>query len=248
MRGMIATITDYVSERVADGKDALVNFKDAPVESLTCLIPLAIKIIAIITGIVAYIAYLVTGGYTEQIARISEYGFMNDSIFSVGTAGWITGGIIGDFIGILVLIEFGIVFFQCFENNEKMIKVLLCVSGICFVLEIMAAFITFWIACGRIVISHQAISEMISYFGEWIMKIKAVGIVYNIILIASVLIMSILLLLTEECRENMKHTVVALILAKVLVPATIWALENIIAVVAVLLGIAMFTGDRKSVV
>jgi len=72
------------------------------------------------------------------------------------------------------------------------------------------------------------------------MKIKAVGIVYNIILIASVLIMSILLLLTEECRENMKHTVVALILAKVLVPATIWALENIIAVVAVLLGIAMF--------
>ena len=71
---------------------------------------------------------------------------------------------------------------------------------------------------------------------------KAVGIVYNIILIASVLIMSILLLLTEECRENMKHTVVALILAKVLVPATIWALENIIAVVAVLLGIAMFTG------
>ena len=123
MSGMIATITDYVSERVADGKDALVNFKDAPVESLTCLIPLAIKIIAIITGIVAYIAYLVTGGYTEQIARISEYGFMNDSIFSVGTAGWITGGIIGDFIGILVLIEFGIVFFQCFENNEKMIKV-----------------------------------------------------------------------------------------------------------------------------
>ena len=107
MSGMIATITDYVSERVADGKDALVNFKDAPVESLTCLIPLAIKIIAIITGIVAYIAYLVTGGYTEQIARISEYGFMNDSIFSVGTAGWITGGIIGDFIGILVLIEFG---------------------------------------------------------------------------------------------------------------------------------------------
>lgn len=242
MSGMIATITDYVSERVADGKDALVNFKDAPVESLTCLIPLAIKIIAIITGIVSYIAYLVTGGYTEQIARISEYGFMNDSIFSVGTAGWITGGIIGDFIGILVLIEFGIVFFQCFENNEKMIKVLLCVSGICFVLEIMAAFITFWIACGRIVISHQAISEMISYFGEWIMKIKAVGIVYNIILIASVLIMSILLLLTEECRENMKQTVVALILAKVLVPATIWALENIIAVVAVLLGIAMFTG------
>ena len=74
------------------------------------------------------------------------------------------------------------------------------------------------------------------------MKIKAVGIVYNIILIESVLIMSILLLLTEECRENMKHTVVALILAKVLVPATIWALENIIAVVAVLLGIAMFTG------
>lgn len=53
MSGMIATITDYVSERVADGKDALVNFKDAPVESLTCLIPLAIKIIAIITGIVA---------------------------------------------------------------------------------------------------------------------------------------------------------------------------------------------------
>ena len=37
MSGMIATITDYVSERVADGKDALVNFKDAPVESLTCL-------------------------------------------------------------------------------------------------------------------------------------------------------------------------------------------------------------------
>ena len=137
MSGMIATITDYVSERVADGKDALVNFKDAPVESLTCLIPLAIKIIAIITGIVAYIAYLVTGGYTEQIARISEYGFMNDSIFSVGTAGWITGGIIGDFIGILVLIEFGIVFFQCFENNEKMIKVLLCVSGICFALAFL---------------------------------------------------------------------------------------------------------------
>lgn len=162
MSGMIATITDYVSERVADGKDALVNFKDAPVESLTCLIPLAIKIIAIITGIVAYIAYLVTGGYTEQIARISEYGFMNDSIFSVGTAGWITGGIIGDFIGILVLIEFGIVFSNALRimKNDK---VLLCVSGICFVLEIMAAFITFWIACGRIVISHQAISEMISY-------------------------------------------------------------------------------------
>ena len=26
LSGMIATITDYVSERVADGKDALVNF------------------------------------------------------------------------------------------------------------------------------------------------------------------------------------------------------------------------------
>ena len=34
---------------------------------------------------------------TEQIARISEYGFMNDSIFSVGTA----DGLPGELLAIL---------------------------------------------------------------------------------------------------------------------------------------------------
>lgn len=69
MSGMIATITDYVSERVADGKDALVNFKDAPVESLTCLIPLAIKIIAINNRHCCIYSLACDRRYTEQIAK-----------------------------------------------------------------------------------------------------------------------------------------------------------------------------------
>ena len=46
--------------------------------------------------------------------------YMNDSINLVlEQPDGLPGELFGDFIGILVLIEFGIVFFQCFENNEK---------------------------------------------------------------------------------------------------------------------------------
>ena len=81
------------------------KWKQMSMEDLANHIPVVIMAAAVLAGIIAYILYIVNGGYSAQIADIKEYGFLSDRMFTTGTTGLVLGGIAGNIILLLLLAE-----------------------------------------------------------------------------------------------------------------------------------------------
>ena len=56
-------------------KESVNKFKEDPINNLGFLIPVAIALISLGSGIVTYIMYIFNGGYTVQINAAKKYGW-----------------------------------------------------------------------------------------------------------------------------------------------------------------------------
>ena len=72
-------------------KESVNNFKEDPINNLGFLIPVAIALISLGSGIVTYIMYIFNGGYTVQINAAKKYGWFGgySEKFTSGTTGMI---------------------------------------------------------------------------------------------------------------------------------------------------------------
>lgn len=218
------------------------EWKQTSMEDLANNIPVVIMAVAMIAGVIAYIMYIVNGGYPAQIADIKEYGFLSDRMFTAGTTGLVLGGIAGNIILLLLLAEIVVLSLVYCRICKEGKKTALIVSGVLILVQIAAAFVIFWIRIGRVTVEPSAVYALIFNLPEVIMYVKPVGIIYTILTVGALLVFWGLLLMEAESREMIIFTAEAMIFAKIIVPLIVWLLENILALGAAVLGGALLLG------
>ena len=106
------------------------KWKQMSMEDLANHIPVVIMAAAVLAGIIAYVLYIVNGGYSAQIADIKEYGFLSDRMFTTGTTDLVLGGIAGNIILLLLLAEFVVLSLAYCRICEEGKKTALIASGV----------------------------------------------------------------------------------------------------------------------
>ena len=183
------------------------KWKQMSMEDLANHIPVVIMAAAVLAGIIAYVLYIVNGGYSAQIADIKEYGFLSDRMFTTGTTDLVLGGIAGNIILLLLLAEFVVLSLAYCRICEEGKKTALIASGVLILVQIAAAFVIFWIRIGRVTVEPRAVQDLIFNFPEVIMYVKPVGIIYTILTVGALLVFWGLLLIEKESREMVIFTI-----------------------------------------
>lgn len=163
------------------------KWKQMSMEDLANHIPVVIMATAMIAGVIAYIMYIVNGGYLAQIAAIKEYGFISTDTFTAGTTGLVFGGIAGNIILLLLIAELVVLSLNYCGICKGGKKTALIASGILILVQIAAAFVLLWIRIGRVTVEPNAVRALIFNFPEVIMYVKPVGITYTILTVGALI-------------------------------------------------------------
>lgn len=212
------------------------KWKQASMEDLANNIPVVMMVAAMIAGVIAYLVYIVNGGYPAQIAAIKEYGFISTDTFTAGTTGLAFGGIAGSVILLLLAAELVVLSLDYCGICKGWKKTALIASGVLILVQIAAAFVLLWIRIGRVTVEPNAVRALIFNFPEVIMYVKPVGITYTILTVGALLVFFGLLLAEAGSRGMVILTAEAMIFAKIVVPLVVWILENILALGAAVIG------------
>lgn len=170
------------------------KWKQASMEDLANNIPVVMMVAAMIAGVIAYLVYIVNGGYPAQIAAIKEYGFISTDTFTAGTTGLAFGGIAGSVILLLLAAELVVLSLDYCGICKGWKKTALIASGVLILVQIAAAFVLLWIRIGRVTVEPNAVRALIFNFPEVIMYVKPVGITYTILTVGALLVFFGLLL------------------------------------------------------
>lgn len=212
-------------------KESVNNFKEDPINNLGFLIPVAIALISLGSGIVTYIMYIFNGGYTVQINAAKKYGWFGgySEKFTSGTTGMITSGIIGKILLLLIGIEFVVMMINYFKHNEKGKRVVMIVDLSFLVIQVILIMNIFMASIGVLVIG-SIITQISKLFGEIAITPQTVAWGYAIIVMVAIITFIVLILTTKECKWMLGYTALAVVFAKILVPLIFLILQNIVSI------------------
>lgn len=176
-------------------KESVNNFKEDPINNLGFLIPVAIALISLGSGIVTYIMYIFNGGYTVQINAAKKYGWFGgySEKFTSGTTGMITSGIIGKILLLLIGIEFVVMMINYFKHNEKGKRVVMIVDLSFLVIQVILIMNIFMASIGVLVIG-SIITQISKLFGEIAITPQTVAWGYAIIVMVAIITFIVLIL------------------------------------------------------
>lgn len=211
-------------------KVSIRNFASDPINNLAVLIPVAIGVVALISGIVTYIMFIVNGGYVAQVDAIKKFGIFDgyDEKFTAGTTGMIFTGIVGKIIAVFVGAEFILMMTNYFRNSGKGKRIIMIVDLVLLTIQIVLIATIFWIAIGNIAIAEEAAYEEIKPFKVLTINPKAVLITYAVITLVSIITFIVLVLITKECRWMMGYTALSLGFSYIVIPLLFLFLQNVI--------------------
>lgn len=212
-------------------KESVNNFKEDPINNLGFLIPVAIALISLGSGIVTYIMYIFNGGYTVQINAAKKYGWFGgySEKFTSGTTGMITSGIIGKILLLLIGIEFVVMMINYFKYNEKGKRVVMIVDLSFMLIQVVLIMNIFMASIGVLVIG-SIITQISKLFGEIAINPQTVVWGYAIIVMVAIITFIVLILTTKECKWMLGYTTLAVVFAKILVPLLFLILQNIVSI------------------
>ena len=212
-------------------KESVNTFKEDPINNLGFLIPVAIALISLGSGIVTYIMYIFNGGYTVQINAAKKYGWVGgySEKFTSGTTGMITSGIIGKILLLLIGIEFVVMMINYFKYNEKGKRVVMIVDLSFMLIQVVLLMNIFMASIGVLVIG-SIITQLSKLFGEIAINPQTVVWGYAIIVMIAIITFIVLILTTKECKWMLGYTALAVVFAKILVPLLFLILQNIISI------------------
>lgn len=216
------------------------DFKRDPMDTMGRMIPIFIIIIAIITGLVSWITYIMQGGYTMQIELLKSKGIsgieesfsfrerqgLNGTIMQVGTCSLFAAEI---FIMLLAL------FMKSAAWKKIMMAVTICMSTVIGLVTYYAYKIfDFWSYAFSIVkLTEEQTNTVIKVAQE--AKGRFPIKIYVAVVCVLALVFVVLLLL-EENRWMLKKSVIAMAINYLAVPLALFLVENVIPLVA---GIAL---------
>lgn len=214
---------------------AIKSFHQNPLDSLGVLIPIAAGMVAFIGFIVAYILFIVNGGYATQIDLIKSNGVDGISQgFTTGTTNIIYGNIVGSIIKMALGIEFVILMITYFSRESNIKKILMVID----LVSLVTFFgITVWfcvVYMGGIAIVD--IAEALDYIG-----IPAFKTIFKIMVALTIIavVLFIVLTLMSKSRWMVGYGVYAALISFVFLPLVLLLLENIIPLLAGIVALAV---------
>lgn len=210
---------------------ALKNMRKQPLKSLAQIFPLMMVLTSLIGFIVAIVIFIVSGGYSEQIAKIKDdlLGGMLEG-FTFGTVEILISGIVPTIIFIIFFAEITILVILYFNSEDKVKKIIVSVClGIGSIFFLGAGFI---LAVGFGLISSEKSERILMELLVSLDGMKKDSLVTGLIIIALIgvisLIVFIILMFVSQNRWIIKHSACALLITYIIFPLTLILVENII--------------------
>ena len=224
---------DFLSDFKDDTIEAIENILDEPIQSLAYIIPAVVSLAAIIGFFVAYIPFVVNGGYPEQMEILEGKKF--ETIFDLltwGNIGVVLKGFLPIFEGILLIIDLLLVIISFFLEEDILKKILLTINLI--VMGIVAEYFTFAALIDTGVISPNIEKNTAIFLGKLVGPMMIIGIISVITFFIQ--------MLSSDCKEQFVYMLVAIGMSYLIIPLLLLALQNIIvlcivAVVVLIIGI-----------
>lgn len=230
--------------------ESIKGFSSDPINNLGFLIPMAICLTSIVTGIVTYIMFIVNGGYSSQVGSIKENGLDGISEgFTSGTTGMMVPGIVGKILLALVVAELIVMLINYFKNRGKGMRIAMIVDLVVMGVVIALSTVVFRIAVGELVFSEEQLYQALGKFEGVTINLRAILIAYVAVTLVSVICFIVFTLITAECRWMVGYTALSLVFANIVMPLFFLILQNIIplvsgAVALVVIGALIFFGIK----
>lgn len=229
-----------IQDKIENTKMAIAYLKEDAVESIGFLIPIVIELTAIICGVVAYVLFIVRGGYTNQIALIKEAGARGvfDG-FTTGTTGMIVSGVVGKVLVLLLFIQAIIILCTYFKNAKVPMKVAMVVdlaAGL-----VMAVATTIMFAAN--LIKPEKLPGFLIRMAET-GNLKTISMICAGIWIVTVICFFAFILRTAGCRQQALLALESILVSFVIVPLLFLLIQNIIplVIIAIVTVIMIFGG------
>ena len=222
MRRILRSILDEIMSKWTD-------FKEEPMEIIERAIPALIIAISVLSGVLLWIKFIIQGGYTKQIHIIQKKGFdeafvypdLQSKIWNVMCVG----------TSVLFLTAIAIMLVLLFMKSAVWKKVVMTIT-LC--LLSMISFATYFVykvihfmeyAFTGITLNEKQTNEILG-------RINGVKVEFPLkqyaITICVLVCVFIVLLLLEETRGMLLKSFVAIVASYLLVPLSLFLLENII--------------------
>lgn len=211
-----------IKNQIQEEYDKSINdFREHPNESLGSIFPVAGGIAAVVGFLVAYIMFIVNGGYTNQIEIIEKSGF--NKAFTWGTVPVLYGGVMLFVIGLFLVAQAVVTMRTYFQEATKSKKAVMITDLILIVLAIIT------------MIVFDAINDSDE-------ATKTFYIVFTIV--SLVLFFTFIgLILSCECRWMAVRIIQLIMVAFIILPVLLLFLENVIPLVIFVIVIAaLFLG------
>lgn len=220
--------------------ESIKGFSSDPINNLGFLIPMAICLTSIVTGIVTYIMFIVNGGYSSQVGSIKENGLDGISEgFTSGTTGMMVSGIVDKILLALVVAELIVMLINYFKNRGKGMRIAMIVDLVVMGVVIALSTVVFWIAVGELVFSEEQLYQALGKFEGVTINLRAILIAYVAVTLVSAICFIVFTLITAECRWMVGYTALSLVFANIVMPLFFLILQNIIPIIGWLLVIVV---------
>lgn len=255
---MFMKIVDVFEET----RDSIKELKSDPINSLGYLILVVIGLIALISGIVTYVMYIVNGGYPTQLKIVKSVGKFDDLFryLSTGTVGLIFTKWIRNSVIILLVTEFFLMLANYFVNCGRAKKIIMTIDMVILIIQAVLAKTTY----GKIIWAMLSDNKY-AYENLKPMKLIPIGkkemlITYVVITLIAIILFNVLIISTSYVRWMLGYSIQVALLYFVIVPLVFLLLENIIILGAialiciisalvigfVLLGVSSSSGESSS--
>lgn len=212
--------------------ESIKGFGADPINNLGFLVPMAICLTSIISGIVTYIMFIVNGGYSSQVGSIKQNGLDGISAgFTSGTTGMMVSGIVSKIFLALVIVELIVMLINYFKNRGKGMRIAMIVDLVAIGVIIALSTVVFWIVVGELVFSEDQIYQALGRFEGVTINLRAILIAYAVVTLVAVICFIVFTLITAECRWMVGYTALALVFANIVMPLFFLILQNIIPLV-----------------
>ena len=212
--------------------ESIKGFSLDPINNLGFLIPMAICLTSIISGIVTYIMFIVNGGYSSQAGLIKENGLGGISEgFTSGTTGLMVSGIVSKILLTLVAVELVVMLINYFKDRGKGMRIAMIVDLVVMGIVIALSTVVFWIAVGELVFSEEQLYQALGRFEGVTINLRTVLIAYVAVTLVSIICFVVFTLITAGCRWMFGYTALALVFANIVMPLFFLLLQNIIPII-----------------
>ena len=226
----------YIRESKERTVYAVKNIFKQPLDSLGQIIPVAMILTSFVGFVVAIFNYLIDGGFFEQCDLLQKNLFEGISKgFTTGNVDVLTSGIVLEVIIVLLVIEFFIVFISFVLTESTMNKtiagLLLSVGTILLVLAGVPLGVGFGVIDLPNAIEKRIVIHLFGMQGmntsSLVSKLEVLA-TLGFFLLAAVLV----IICVSKHRWMIGHSVIAMIISFLVIPAMLLLIENIIPMLA----------------